>query len=180
MFTLIVGGAASSKSEYAERLAVAAPLSRRFYIATMQPWGEETRQRIARHRAMRAGKGFETVECPLNLAGLQLPEQGTVLLECLSNLAANERYDPAGSGEDACRAILAGVDRLCSQCSDLILVSNEVFSGGSAYEGDTLEYLRLLARLNRELAARADNVCEVQCGIARYYKGKEPYLHDRA
>ena len=54
-----------------------------------------------------------------------------------------------------------------------------MFSGGIEYEGDTLEYLRLLARLNRELAARADNVCEVQCGIARYYKGKEPYLHDR-
>lgn len=175
MFTLIVGGAASGKSEYAEQLAVVAPAARRFYVATMQPWDEETRQRIARHRAMRAVKGFETVECPLNL-----PEQGAVLLECLSNLAANERYDPAGAGEDACRAILAGVDRLCSQCSDLILVSNEVFSGGSDYEGDTLEYLRLLARLNRELAARADNVCEVQCGIARYYKGKEPYLHDRA
>ena len=180
MFTLIVGGAASGKSEYAERLAVAAPKSRRFYIATMQPWGEETRQRIARHRAMRAGKGFETLECPLNLASLRLPEQGAALLECLSNLAANERYDPAGAGEDAFCSILDGVDKLLSQCSDLILVSNEVFSGGSEYEGDTLEYLRLLARLNRELAAWADNVCEVQCGIARYYKGKEPYLHDRA
>ena len=179
MFTLIVGGAASGKSEYAERLAVAAPAARRFYIATMQPWGDETRQRIPRHRAMRAGKGFETLECPLNLATLRLPEQGAALLECLSNLAANERYSPEGAGEDACRAILDGVDKLCRQCSDLILVSNEVFSGGSAYEGDTLEYLRLLAGLNRELAARADNVCEVQCGIARYYKGKEPYLHDR-
>ena len=180
MLILVTGGSGSGKSAFAEDRVLSLGEAKRIYIATMHPFDQESFKRIERHRKMRAGKGFETVECPLNLASLQLPEKGTVLLECLSNLAANERYDPAGAGEDACRAILNGVDRLCSQCSDLILVSNEVFSGGSAYEGDTLEYLRLLARLNRELAARADNVCEVQCGIARYYKGKEPYLHDRA
>lgn len=58
MFTLIVGGAASGKSEYAEQLAVAAPAARRFYVATMQPWGEETRQRIARHRAHAGRQGL--------------------------------------------------------------------------------------------------------------------------
>ena len=51
-------------------------------------------------------------------------------------------------------------------------VTGEVFSGGSAYAGDTGTYLRVLAAANRALAARADAVCEVACGLPRYYKGE--------
>ena len=46
------------------------------------------------------------------------------------------------------------------------------FSGGSAYAGDTGTYLRVLAAANRALAERADAVCEVACGLPRYYKGE--------
>ena len=45
---------------------------------------------------------------------------------------------------------------------------------GSCYEEGTLAYLRQLAWVNRRMAAIADNVCEVACGIPAYYKGKEP------
>ena len=54
----------------------------------------------------------------------------------------------------------------------LVVVTGEVFSGGSAYAGDTGTYLRVLAAANRALAARADAVCEVACGLPRYYKGE--------
>ena len=70
--TLISGGAASGKSEYAEQTAVAAG-GPRYYLATMQVWDEESRRRVEKHRAMRAGKGFATVECPENLAAVDLP-----------------------------------------------------------------------------------------------------------
>ena len=53
MFTLVIGGAASGKSEYAEGLALASPHSPRYYIATMEPFGEEGRARVAKHRRMR-------------------------------------------------------------------------------------------------------------------------------
>ena len=56
----------------------------------------------------------------------------------------------------------------------LVLVSNEVFSGGADYAGDTDQYLLALARVNNALAARADNVCRVVCGIPVYYKGGAP------
>ena len=49
-----------------------------------------------------------------------------------------------------------------------------MFTGGSDYAGDTLRYLKILAAVNRGLAARADNVAELVCGQAIYYKGKEP------
>lgn len=174
MFCFVIGGAGSGKSAYAEHLAAAAP-GPRYYLATMQPGtGPETAARIARHRAMRAGKGFVTIERPLDLAGLRLPGPGTVLLEDLSNLAANERYAPGGAGAAALPALLAGVEALLAQSTHLVVVANEIFSGGADYAGDTGAYLQMLAAAHRALAARADAVCEVVCGLPVWYKGKEP------
>ena len=174
MFTLVIGGAASGKSAYAEDLILHAGPLPRFYIATMEPFDGECRARIARHRASRAQKSFETVERYTNLEQLRLPERGAVLLECMSNLVANELYSPRGAGADTERAILRGIDALLPQCQELVVVSNEVFSGGCDYEGDTLQYLRILAAVNRALAARAGQVAEIVCGQAVYYKGKGP------
>ena len=75
MLTLVLGGSASGKSEYAEQLVLEAGAGPRFYIATMEPYDEECLRRISRHRAMRASKGFETLECPRGLAGLALPRR---------------------------------------------------------------------------------------------------------
>ena len=174
MMTLVIGGAASGKSEYAEGLVLASDCEKRIYIATMEPFDEECLRRIEKHRCLRAEKQFETVECYTDLASAMVPAGGAVLLECMGNLCANELYSPRGSGEGAEAAILRGVEHLRGRCGDLVVVSNEVFSGGSRYEGDTLRYLELLGRVNRRLAVMADNVCEVVCGVPVYYKGKEP------
>nr|WP_326125604.1 bifunctional adenosylcobinamide kinase/adenosylcobinamide-phosphate guanylyltransferase [uncultured Oscillibacter sp.] len=167
MFTLVIGGAASGKSEYAESRVLRLP-GRRIYLAAMRPWDQECRARIARHRRLRRDKGFETVERYTDLAGAEIPAGTNILLECMSNLAANELYDPDGGGEES---VLRGVEALLSQCGHLTVVTNEVFSGGAAYEEDTLRYLRSLARINRLLAARADTVAEIVCGLPNYLKG---------
>ena len=172
MLTLVVGGAASGKSQYAEDLVLGSPLPR-FYLATMEVWDAECAARVEKHRQMRAQKQFVTVECPLHLDSVQLPARGTVLLEDLGNLAANELYDPRGAGDNAVAAILAGVDRLAEQCIELVIVTNEVFSGGADYADDTHRYLLALAQLNNAIAARADRVVRVVCGIPVYYKGVE-------
>lgn len=173
MFTLVVGGAASGKSEYAEGLVLRSPHRPRCYIATMEPFDDEGRRRVERHRRMRADKQFETVECYTNLASVRLPGRGTALLECIGNLAANELYSTNGAGNraDALAAIVGGADALLSQCADLVVVSNEVFTGGADYAEGTDDYLRLVAEVNRALAARAGRVCEVVCGLPQYYKG---------
>ena len=171
MLTLVLGGAASGKSEYAESLVLKTALPR-YYLATMQVWDTECAARVEKHRRMRAQKQFETVECPLHLDTVRLPARGTALLEDLGNLTANELYDPAGAGSRA-EAILAGLDAVYAQCEDLIVVSNEVFSGGVDYAGDTGRYLLALARVNNALAARADAVVRVVCGIPVWYKGVE-------
>ena len=88
MFHLITGGSGSGKSEYAEqKLMEYASHSKRnkkrYYIATMIPFGKETEEKIARHRKLRAGKGFETIECYTDLKKaaeiLQTKETGSVL-----------------------------------------------------------------------------------------------------
>ena len=173
MFTLVTGGAASGKSENAEGLVLALSYRPRYYIATMEPYGEEGRARVAKHRRMRADKQFETIECYTGLSSLRLRQRGVVLLECMGNLAANELYSPNGAGNsaDAFTAIVNGTESLLSQCASLVVVSNEVFTGGNCYAEGTDVYMRLLARVNRALAQRADRVCEVICGLPRYYKG---------
>ncbi len=177
MFTLIVGGAASGKSELAESMILAAPARPRIYLATMQVYDAESRARVAKHRAMRAAKEFITIERYSDLAGLRLPEEllgGAVLVECLSNLAANELYNPADWSQNdpaiALNAVVSGILSLRGQCRELVVVSNEVFSGGTDYAPGTESYLRLLADANRLLAAQADSVAEAVCGLAVWHK----------
>ena len=107
------------------------------------------------------------MECYRNLPALILPPGGNVLLECLSNLTANERYGPEAG--DVAR-VLAGIEHLLETCTHLTVVTNEVFSGGAAYAGDTLAYLKDLAWLNRVLAQRADRVVELVCGLPNVLK----------
>ena len=145
MLTLVLGGAASGKSAYAESLVLKTGLPR-YYLATMQVWDAECAARVEKHRKMRAQKQFETLECPLHLDRLALPDRGTVLLEDLGNLVANELYSPGGAGKHTAEAVLAGLERLAAGCDHLIVVSNEVFSGGADYAGDTDQYLLALAQ----------------------------------
>ena len=171
MFAMIIGGSASGKSALAERWAASLPLPR-IYLAAMQVLDEESRARVERHRAMRAGKGFETIEAPTALWNTDLPAGATVLLEDLSNLLANEMFSPEGGGSEAA---LRGVQSLLARCENLILVTNEVFSGGTDYAGETEDWLAELAWLNRTLAAEADTVAEVVCGLPNLLKGALPW-----
>ena len=175
LWDMALAGAASGKSAYAEHLAVQSG-GPRYYLATMQVWDAECAARVAKHRAMRAQKQFATVECPQNLHFVRLPQQGTALLEDLGNLAANELYRPDGSclpPKQAAEKMLAGIEAIAAQCNHLIIVSNEVFSGGADYAGETDLYLQALAMVNNAVAAKADAVCRVVCGLPVYYKGGE-------
>ena len=80
MMILVTGGSGSGKSAFAEDCVVSFGKTDRIYIATMYPFDEESRKRVQRHRKMRQGKGFETVECYTGLDKIRLPENCTVLL----------------------------------------------------------------------------------------------------
>lgn len=166
MFTFIIGGSASGKSEYAEQQVLALQ-GQRVYIATLEPWDDECRARIRKHQKARAERGFMTLECYRGLDCLTVPAGSNILLDGLGNLVAGELYREDGRGT---AAILTGVDHLLEQCGHLTIVADEVFSGGQDYEGDTLHYLREMGRLHYDLARRADRVVEVVCGIPNVLK----------
>ena len=170
MLNLIIGGAGSGKSAFAEKLIQRLP-GQRVYLATLEPFDDECRARIEKHRAQRAALGFTTLERYTDLSGAALPAGANVLLEDLSNLLANEVFSPAGGGEEAVRR---GLRALHAAAGNLSVVTNELFSGGADYSEETLAYLRALARLNRELAAQADLVVEVVCGLPNVLKGELP------
>ena len=165
MMILVSGGSASGKSAFAEQKILEESGSPRYYLATMEVYDAESRRRVEKHRQMRAEKDFTTVECQTHLENVSLPEGSSVLLECLSNLAANEMFSEDGRGENAGDVILDGIRALWEKAGRLVIVTNDVFSDGQIYDASTERYRALLGRLNQETAAMADEVYDVIFGI---------------
>lgn len=171
MIVLVTGGSGCGKSTWAEKLVETLPMENRVYIATMQVYDEESRQRVRRHREQRADKGFRTIECEKDLDRADIPEDSTVLLEDLVNLTANEMFD----GGNVSRVVPA-LKSLARRCRHLVMVTNDLFSDGAAYSDSVVDYLRKLAEINRQAADMADCVVEVVYSIPVALKGELPCL----
>ncbi len=186
MTELFIGASASGKSLFAEeRLCELASKNRlpKYYIATMQPFGEETMARIRKHKEQRQGKNMITIEQPLQIEDAvrkidvsQTSKNAAVLVECMSNLLANEMFDEAAKYKSDNKQILSGIlqglGRIEEKCGNLLIVTNDVFSDGNTYDASTMAYIQLLGKLNCMLAQKADRVWEVICGIPVLRKGE--------
>lgn len=193
MLHIVYGGSASGKSSYAESFAMSLQgEGRLLYIATMYPYkwntteiDPETMQRIERHRAMRADKGFDTVECYQHVEHIVAKRQDVLLLECMSNLLANEMYlepdsnagsDMAETMSPVSNKIVQALIDLSTRVQELVIVTNDVFSDGGSltYDESTREYVKNLAEINCALAREAATVTEVVCGIPVIVKKNHP------
>lgn len=194
MITLVTGGSGSGKSAYAESLLYSCE-GIRYYIATMQIYDAEGEKKVERHRKLRAGKGFLTIESPMNVGKIQFvcageagqaqyrqeaerkgqcsSEKKSALLECMSNLTANEMFTKDGmkSEEEVVEKIVSEIQTLSQKLDNLVIVTNNVFEDGVIYDAGTMEYLRALGRINAALARLADRVAEVVVGIPVELKG---------
>lgn len=185
MVELVTGGSGSGKSEYAENrvmaLARACPSLKKYYLATMIPYGKEGKERIERHKNLRKGKGFITLEHPFPSGDLGIKEKGIVLVECLGNLTANEMFSsrkPEGHDgvleAETAEPVEVVAKNTVSWLTELIknpltehciLVTNNVFEDGIEYDESTRSYMKALASINIEISGMADRVTEVVCGI---------------
>ena len=182
MITLITGGSGSGKSAYAEKYICHASNEKRYkekyYIATMQVFDDEGQRKIDRHRRLRAGKGFITIEQPRDIkkAVEKLQSENylktgrSALLECMSNLVANEMFQEEGAHENTVEAVLKGVRHIREQAGNLVIVTNEIFSEAADYQGETELYQEYLGQINQKIAEIADQVVEVVYGIPVYHK----------
>ena len=164
MLVLVIGGAASGKSAYAEERLLGLP-EPRCYIATMRPYGEEGLARIARHRELRAGKGFETIERESDVAGIELPAGASALLEDIGNLVANEMFAEDGVVRDVAAKVADDVLALAAGAANLVIVANEVGAGAERHDESTRAYIEAMGEVNARIAAAADEAVEVVAGI---------------
>ena len=180
--TLIIGGSGSGKSAYAEDYMVSISEDRKkYYIATMQIYDEEGKRKVERHRMLRGGKGFSTIEQPVDIgkaAEKMEAEDRTALLECVSNLTANEMFsgEVPGTEEVITEKIVGGIAVLNRELTHLVIVSNNVFEDGNVYDKTTMAYIRAMGRINQKLAEMADEVVEVVVGIPIVIKAKSVSL----
>ncbi len=169
MTTLITGGSKCGKSRLAEQLLD--NCENKFYIATMRPFGEEAFAAIERHRKIRAGKGFVTIEKYTDIHEINVPENSAVLLECMANLCANEMF----RNEEICdptELIMRCIQHLQICAETLVIVTNNVGSDGIDYCEKTNKYIEFMGRLNAIVSAISDNVVECVYGVPVVLKGK--------
>jgi adenosylcobinamide kinase/adenosylcobinamide-phosphate guanylyltransferase len=168
---LVTGGARSGKSDFALQLAQSLPAPRCF-IATCPVVDSEMDERIARHREERAGAEWQTVEEQTDIAAILLAHQDdpVCLIDCLTLWVNNLLYLDEQSGKIFSDAEMRQQCDLLVQAAGehhgtVICVTNEVGMGIVPDNPAARVYRDLVGRCNRMLAAAADEVYLVSCGI---------------
>ncbi len=165
--TLVLGGAASGKSAFAESLLLRAPVTP-VYIATAQAFDAEMTAKIAAHRAMR-GDGWTTVEAPLDPAGSlpKLPKGSAVLIDCATLWLSNLMHAGADPDAEVARLLAA----IAAHAAPVVVVSNEVGQGIVPENRLARAFRNAQGRLNQQIAAEAACVVMVIAGLPMVLKG---------
>lgn len=170
MITLITGGTKCGKSGYAEKILESFN-GDKYYIATMNPVGDDAQEIIARHLEMRCGKDYITIECLRDIDSVNVTKGCGVLLECIGNLCANEMFVGSKIYEPA-EKIVEGIRKLSEKVAELVIVTNEVGCEDiKRYSTETVGYIAQMGEVNSRIAELADNVIECVYGIPVARKG---------
>jgi adenosylcobinamide kinase/adenosylcobinamide-phosphate guanylyltransferase len=168
--TLILGGARSGKSVYAEGLL--AGYGQRLYVATAEAGDAEMAERIRLHRDRR-GEDWQTIEEPLELATTLAAEARAdrpVLVDCLTLWLANI----LAAGRDAETETQALAVALHGLAGPVVLVSNEVGSGIVPDKSLARQFMDCAGRLNQVVAGSAHRVLLITAGLATTLKDLKP------
>ena len=163
MMVLVTGGSGSGKSAFAEERALSFGNPNAYYAATMEVMDGESLRRVERHRQMREGKGWITLEQPRDIEDItgRIRSYDSVVLvdeEC-ENL------------KECIGKITGEIAAVADSVENLVVVTGDVFDDGVSAAPALRNYLQVLGNVNRELAAMADEVVEVVVGIPVYLKG---------
>lgn len=168
--TLVLGGAGSGKSLWAETLVRNAS-ENRIYLATARVWDDEMRDKVDRHKAQR-GAGWRTIEAPMHIdrALTQVHADQVVLLDCATMWLSNHLLEDSDLAAEETHFLNA----LAACPAPIVIVSNEV--GMSVVPENALarRFRDAQGTLNQKLAAQADLVVAVMAGLPLVLKGKLP------
>lgn len=183
MIVFISGGVRSGKSGVAERIvrSLASPTSTIHYIATANVTDDEMRERVIRHQQARRLQPVEWVtwEQPRHVHELigTFRTEDVLLLDCLTNWLANELFHaPGWENEAYCRQkaehILATINQLSAVAKAVVIVSNELFSGGVLHDTGTYHFMKMLGWLHQQVVRVASSAIVVQHSIPIVKKGE--------
>ena len=159
---LVLGGARSGKSRYAQTRAEATGL-KRVFVATAQAFDDEMRERITRHRADRGGV-WETIEAPLDLAGIIVARSApdsVLLIDCLTLWTTNLILGDHDVGD----AATALVEAIAGAKGPVLLVANEVGFGIVPDNVLARRFRDEAGIVNQRVAAAVDEVQLVAAGL---------------
>lgn len=168
--TLIIGGAASGKSDFAEGLVTACGSSK-IYLATAQAHDAEMTAKIDRHQKTR-GTGWRTIEAPLDLSNAlgSASTNDVVLLDCATLWLTNQLM-----AEVDLQITQATLLKSLADCkAPVVVVSNEVGTGIVPENALARKFREAQGRLNQRLAAQADLAVTVIAGLPMVLKGTLP------
>jgi adenosylcobinamide kinase/adenosylcobinamide-phosphate guanylyltransferase len=165
--TLVLGGARSGKSRYAESL-ITARAPPWIYVATAQAGDDEMAQRIAAHRAQR-NAGWQMIEAPHDLAGAldAAAAHAPLLVDCMTLWLSSRMLAEADLDAEIARL----EEALARRTGTAVLVSNEVGYGIVPDNALARRFRDAQGRLNQRMAARADRVVLVVAGLPLVVKG---------
>lgn len=168
--TLVLGGASSGKSAFAEGLVVGTGKPRT-YIATAQAFDAEMEAKIAQHQTDR-GQGWNTIEAPLDVVAAlaEVPAGGVILIDCLTLWLSNQMLAEADIDAEIARFLTATV----TTKNPIVCVSNEVGMGLVPENALGRRFRDAQGTLNRQLAERADLAVFVAAGLPITLKGQLP------
>jgi adenosylcobinamide kinase/adenosylcobinamide-phosphate guanylyltransferase len=168
--TLVLGGAASGKSVWAENLLLSSDL-RLAYIATARALDDETKFRIEAHKARRSD-AWLNLEADLDLApALSALQPGqAALVDCATMWLTNQLMDE----NELASAQTTLLEVLSASPAPVVIVSNEVGHGIVPDNALARQFREAQGRLNIALAAQADLVVSVTAGLPQVLKGRLP------
>ena len=159
---LITGGARSGKSSYAEKLALSLSPNP-VYMATARVWDEEFRQRVIRHQEAR-GPEWTNLEEEKELSRHDVSGR-VVLIDCVTLWCTNFFFDLQGHVDSSLKAVKEEFNRFTAQDATFIFVSNEIGLGGTSENELQRKFTDLQGWMNQYIAAQADEVIMMVCGI---------------
>lgn len=175
MIIFVYGGSGSGKSAFAEEISSHYGGSEKYYVATMKVFDEEGKERVAKHRRQREGRNFKLIEKPVLIESVctDLAQEKAagkkifLLIECLSNLVANEMFSDGSiiSAEKVVDSVVKGLTEVFESADDVVVVSNNVFEDGIGYDDSVCEYMHALGKINEWMCRKADKSYEVVVGI---------------
>lgn len=175
MICLVIGGAKSGKSMYAQNLSKELENSsgNLYYVATMNPYDEEDSKRIDNHIKEREGYNFKTIEIQRNIESIvnKIEENDTLLIDSLTSIVTNEMFVSNEFNENVQNNIGYALKNISEKVSNIIMVSDYISSDSIIYDRYTDIFRRELGLLNIEVASFCDVVIECAFNNIIVHKG---------